>query len=78
MGSESTRSRREYNPPSRLTLETGALYPQVGAQVEGCHGRVASKTAAAAVAELVDSVGESPLKEAVRRLAATLRKRASR
>lgn len=36
------------------------------------------KNAAATVAELVDAVGESPLKEAVRRLAATLRKRASR
>lgn len=34
--------------------------------------------AAASVTALVGSVGESPLKEAVRRLAATLRKRASR
>ena len=36
------------------------------------------ETAAAAVAKLVDAVGESPLKEAVMKLAATLRKRASR
>ena len=36
------------------------------------------KDAAVTVAELVDAVAQSPLKEAVRRLAATLRKRASR
>ena len=37
-----------------------------------------SQGAAASVAQLMDSVSESPLKQAARRLAATLRKRASR
>jgi hypothetical protein len=36
------------------------------------------EAAAASVAKLVDSVGESPLREAVMKLAATLRKRVSR
>ena len=77
-GSKVNEIRTRVQPAVTSYPGDGRAEPSSDAGGGGMHWPSSDESAVTAVVKLVDSVADSPLKDAARRLAATLRKRADR